>query len=147
MIHSELERLHGIMEDCATARALNRENLIQDAQNRANTYNQLTQGAMNLASNMWGAFKGTVTPQTNQPYPNQPANPSLGYPQQQQGGFGSNFGQANPYGTNPYGAQPNNGFGSNPYGQNPYGQPNQGGFNPYGQNPQGGQNPYGGRGY
>lgn len=74
MIHSELERLHGIMEDCATARALNRENLIQDAQNRANTYNQLTQGAMNLASNMWGAFKGN-NPQQSQPYPSQPANP------------------------------------------------------------------------
>ena len=69
MIHSELERLHGIMEDCATARALNRENLIQDAQNRANTYNQLAQGAMSLASNMWGAFKGAPNQQT-QPYPN-----------------------------------------------------------------------------
>lgn len=169
MIHAEAERLHGILSDASAARALNRENLIQDAQNRAATYNDLATGALNIASNMWGAFTGQGQ-NTQGNYNNQG-----GYPQQNQGyshqGYGqqqSNYGnqgygqQGNPaygnqgYGNssfgsnvNPYGVpggypgqQPTNPYGQNPYGQNPYGQ-NPYGNNPYGGN-QGGYNPYGG---
>lgn len=66
MIHAEAERLKGILSDASAARALNRENLIQDAQNRAATYNDLATGALNIASNMWGAFSGNPNQQQNQ---------------------------------------------------------------------------------
>lgn len=141
MIHAEAERIEGILGDSSAARALNRENLIQDAQNRAATYNNLATGAMNIASNMWAGF---TAPQNHsapvQGYGQQQGNPIVynsgpypnsypGQPMNPQGG--SSFGQnVNPYGNQPaYPQQPANPYGQNPYGQNPYGQ------NPYGLNP------------
>ena len=59
MIHAEAERIFGILQDASAARAMNREHLIEDAQNRAKTYQELTQGAKNLASNVWGHVVGS----------------------------------------------------------------------------------------
>jgi hypothetical protein len=59
MIHAEAERIFGILQDASAARAMNREHLIEDAQNRAKTYQELTQGAKNLASNVWGQVVGS----------------------------------------------------------------------------------------
>ena len=58
MIHAEAERLNGILSDASAARALNRENLVKDAKARAASYNDMATGALNMASNMWGAFTG-----------------------------------------------------------------------------------------
>lgn len=82
MIIGELTKINGIVEDCAAARALNRENLIEDAQNRSNTYNQMAQGAINMTSNMWNAFTGANNA-NNQPKANPYQGNQPGYPHQQ----------------------------------------------------------------
>lgn len=119
MLHAELERIQGILQDSALARNLNRENIIQDAKNRAATYNQLASGAMNMMGNAlqsaWGNFQGG------------PQQGGGGYSHQQGGHFGGGgFGGGGQFqGGSTFGT-PQNPYGGNPYGNNPYG--NQGGY-------------------
>ena len=145
MLHEEVSRLNGILKDSAAARALNRENIIEDARNRANMMNNLQQGTNNFMMNQayqnmqdsWnGHNRGPGGPQGGGRAPYSHQGP--------QGGFGTNnFGGQNPFGGNPGGSS----FGQshNPYGnQGPYG----GNRGPYGGNNQGGYGrggPWGGR--
>lgn len=55
-IFAESERLNNILRDASTARTLNRDNLLEDAKNRQTTYDQISQGALNMMSNMGNAF-------------------------------------------------------------------------------------------
>lgn len=153
MLYAEIERIEGILRDSAEARALNRENILEDARNRAQRYESMKQGAINLASGISNAFQSAWGNPTSQAQyggnPNQNFgnnnNYNYGYQNNQQ--QFSNFGQ-NPMGStfgapqNPYGNQQQQFSGFNNNNNNPYG----GGFgggnnNPYGG---GGHNPYGG---
>lgn len=130
MLHAELERILGILQDSALARNLNRENMVQDAKNRAATYNQLAQGAVNMMGNaLQSAWGGGNQAQAQGGYSHQ----NGGYSHQNPYGNTGGPGWGNPGGStfgnpqNPYGG----GGGGNPYGNNPWGG-NQGGGNGYG---------------
>lgn len=56
MVFAEAERLQNILKDASAARALNRDNLLEDAKTRQNSYNQMAQGAINMMSGMGNAF-------------------------------------------------------------------------------------------
>jgi len=133
MIQAEIERITNILKDASAARALNRENIIEDARNRANQYNQMQQGAQNMMNNIYQGIGSQ--------WGNQPQQGRGGYNHQQGGqgmqpygnqGAGSTFGMAH----NPYGNQGNNG------NMGGFGQPG-GGFG-NGQGGFGGQSGYGG---
>ena len=107
-IFAESERLNNILKDASAARSLNRENLLEDARNRQSTYNQISQGAINMMSNMGNAFASSW--QTGQQAYNAYTAKPVSQPQVMGVGV-SNFGQPqNPYGApqqhNPYGGAP-----------------------------------------
>lgn len=131
MIHAELERVLNILKDSASARALNREHIIEDAKNRANRFNQIANGAMNfgrnIANSVWGnnqpsQFGGNPYGQGNgyQFRPNNGGNQGFGG-NNNNPGFG--FGNGNNQGGFGNMHHPGNGFGGSGFGhrQNPYG--------------------------
>jgi hypothetical protein len=116
-LFAEATRVKNTLQDASMAREINRNEIIAEAKNRQNRYEETKNNFFNTITSTFQAYQGAGS-YGSQPYPNQPPNP-YGAPTRA------------PYGAPPtagYGyPQPSNfgGYGGpaqSQYPQNPYGQ-------------------------
>lgn len=57
MATTEMERLYNVLKDSGSARALNRDNMVEEAKAKAQRFNDMQQGAVGMMNNVYGQLQ------------------------------------------------------------------------------------------